>query len=481
MRRRRYRLVIGGLLIAFVAAACSDNGAGGATTITAETSTTLLLVTTTTRAVPEVFFDVGVTMEPCPGEGHNPENGCIFLGIVTDLSDGPFRWLAIPYTQAQEDFWRTINEEGGLGGFDIAITEETTVTDALTDADQVAGYAAIAPNIAMLAQSLGTSQTLAALPDYLEDNTVAAPMSRWSGWSFDEIDDGAIIEVGAPYCLEAMTGFDFVATELLPGEEGEDGEVAGPDFTYAIVAYPDLYGADYAAGVRIAAARNGLGSENLVADLQQEPVATGGDVTAVVEILVDTEPDVVFLATGPEEAEQIIGGTYTGGHQTAVYIGAGPSWHPEVLSQEALFPIFEAYYYNTTPWGAWNYDSAGHATMREVAEAAGRDPNPGYTAGWISQYAVKAVLEQAIENQDVTRDDGGLLAAVEEVESVDFEGMLPARSYAGDPNDVVERDIIIHEIDAIEPDGLKQRTSPYTGPTASSYEYNEACSVPINE
>jgi len=481
MKPRRYRLVIGVLLVALAAAGCSNDGTGGDTTVTAESSTTLMLITTTTRAVPEVFFDIGVTMEACPGEGHNPENGCIFLGIISDLSDGPLRGLAIPYTQAQEDFWRTINEEGGIGGFDIAITAESTV-DAHYSADaHVAGYAAIAPNIAMLAQSLGTAQTLAALPDYLEDETVASPMSRWSGWAFEEIDGGLILEVGAPYCLEAMTGFDFIATEVFPGEEGDDGEVGLPDFTYAIVAYPDPYGADYAAGVRIAAASNGLTNEQLVADLQQEPVATGGDVTAVVEILLDTEPDVIFLATGYEEAEQIIGGTYDGGHETAIYVGAGPSWHPQVLSQEALLPIIEAYYYNTTPWGGWNYDSAGHATMRDVAAAAGRDPNPGYTAGWISQYAVKAVLEQAIENQDVTRDDGGLLAALEEVEAVDFEGMLPERSYVGEPNDVVERDIIIHEIDAIEPDGLKQRTSLYTGPTASDYVFNEACALPADE
>lgn len=60
----------------------------------------------------------GVTDEACP-DAVNPDNGCIYLGVVSDLTDGPFAALAVPVTAGQAAFWQRVNEEGGLGGYDI--------------------------------------------------------------------------------------------------------------------------------------------------------------------------------------------------------------------------------------------------------------------------------------------------------------------------------------------------------------------------
>ena len=51
-------------------------------------------------------------------------------------------------------------------------------------------------------------------------------------------------------------------------------------------------------------------------------------------------------------------------------------------------------------------------------------PSDGYTAGWVWSYPLKAALEKAAENKDLTR--AGLLAAAKSLTSVDYEGMLPA-------------------------------------------------------
>ncbi|MBY8854021.1 hypothetical protein K7G98_39655, partial [Saccharothrix sp. MB29] len=50
-------------------------------------------------------------------------------------------------------------------------------------------------------------------------------------------------------------------------------------------------------------------------------------------------------------------------------------------------------------------------------------PNDGYTAGWVWAYPLKAALQKAAENKDLTR--AGVLNAVRQLESVDYEGMLP--------------------------------------------------------
>ena len=70
--------------------------------------------------------DVGVTKEACP-KAVNKDHGCIYLGIISDLTTGPFKALAVPITDAQKAFWKRVNEKGGIGGYDI--DAETYVRD----------------------------------------------------------------------------------------------------------------------------------------------------------------------------------------------------------------------------------------------------------------------------------------------------------------------------------------------------------------
>jgi hypothetical protein len=51
-------------------------------------------------------------------------------------------------------------------------------------------------------------------------------------------------------------------------------------------------------------------------------------------------------------------------------------------------------------------------------------PHEGQVGGWIWSYPLKAALEAAAKNGDLTR--AGLVRAVRGLRSVDYEGMLPA-------------------------------------------------------
>src|SRR5690606_1969115 len=66
-------------------------------------------------------IDFGVTEDPCP-EAVNPDNGCIYLGTLSDLTVGPFSPLAPAIVEAQKAFWKRVNENGGIGGYDIDVT-----------------------------------------------------------------------------------------------------------------------------------------------------------------------------------------------------------------------------------------------------------------------------------------------------------------------------------------------------------------------
>src|SRR4029450_13890719 len=72
-----------------------------------------------------VKTDIGVTSEPCPGSA-NKDRGCIYLGTLSDLTEGPFAPLAVPITDAQKDFWERVNASGGIGRkYDVDVAQHT--------------------------------------------------------------------------------------------------------------------------------------------------------------------------------------------------------------------------------------------------------------------------------------------------------------------------------------------------------------------
>jgi hypothetical protein len=102
-------------------------------------------------------------------------------------------------------------------------------------------------------------------------------------------------------------------------------------------------------------------------------------------------------------------------------------------------------------------------------------PNEGHTGGWLSSYPLKAALEKALENKDLTR--AGLLAAVKSLTSVDYEGMLPegAGNYSGTPNENVVRQSAIHKPDEAAPSRISELEPFFTGPTAKDYKLEKPC------
>ena len=181
----------------------------------------------------DVKTDVGITSEPCPGSSH-ADRGCIYLGVLSDLTEGPFRALAVPITEAQKAFWKRVNDQqNGIGGrYDVDI-DTYTRDNKYNPEEQVAKFREIEPKVLALAQSLGTPPTLATLPLFKDSDVVAAPASWWSGWAFEDV----VLESGHNYCIESMNGLDFAAAEF------------GKPATVMAVHYPGDYGGDSAAGV----------------------------------------------------------------------------------------------------------------------------------------------------------------------------------------------------------------------------------------
>lgn len=413
-RWRRLAAILASLALVATACGGDDDGEDTATedTAAADTATEDTAAAGTeggdAAAAGDITTDVGVTEQPCP-DALDDSKGCIYLGLLSDLTEGPFAAQAPQLVEAQRAFWGRVNEEGGIGGaFEVNIDEYTRDNKYNPEVhNQV--YEEIKPNILALAQSLGTPTTVAVLEDMKSNNIVAAPASWSSLWEYEDV----ILESGNSYCVESMNGLDWVTEQ--------DAQPA----TVMAVFFPTDYGQDGAAGAKIWADTNGAD----FVPVQQIPLSQGGTTQASIDAVVQQNPDVVIITTGPIEMAEIVGNAVAQGF-TGRFIGNGPTWNPGVLQGAAADALRSQLTVSgpTLPWGT---DTPGHNAMREyLGDIEG---NNNYTAGWQWSYPLRAVLEDAAENGDLTRQ--GVMDALSELTSVDYEGMLPdsAGNFSGEP------------------------------------------------
>ncbi|CAB4737550.1 unannotated protein [freshwater metagenome] len=308
----------------------------------------------------------GVSDEPCP-DAVNEDNGCIYLGTISDLTQGPFAPLGVPITDAQAAFWERVNEDGGIGGYDINVTEY--VRDNLYNPETHAQvYSEIEGEVLALAQTLGSPTTLAILEQMKSADVIGAPASWTSLWGFED----NILESGSSYCVDAMNGVDYFV-------ENEDIS------SVMAVGFPGDYGGDAAAGAEIAAEANGIDFTDVETAPGQE--AQSGAVSAIVR----QDPDLVILGTGPTETAVIVGQAAAQGYQ-GQFLGSSPTWNPALL-QSPAGPALEQLFVHVGPWGSYGTDTPGHEAMREALGEVDQ-PNDGYTSGWAWSYPMKAALEE---------------------------------------------------------------------------------------
>lgn len=405
--------------------------------------------TTATPDAAGVKTDFGVTKEACPA-AVDKAKGCIYLGTISDLTVGPFAPLAVPITKAQAAFWNRVNKAGGIGGYEIDVSKYVK-DNKYNPQTHNEVYQEIKPNILALAQTLGSPTTAAIIADLKSSSIVAVPASWTSAWSFEDV----ILESGANYCVESMNAIDYY--------KGVKADLK----SVMAVHYAGDYGDDGAAGAKYAAEKLGLTFTNVKTDPGQDKQA--GAVSAIVA----GKPDLVILTTAPAEAAAIVGGSAAQGF-TGKFIGTSPTWNPALNASPAAAAI-GALYLQSGPWQSWGSDTAGHKAMREALTPTPSPLSDGYTAGWVWSYPLKAALEKAAANKDLTR--AGVLAAAKALTSVDYEGMLPsgAGNYAAGPNAGQVRSSVISKPDKTAPTGVTEVQKPTVGATAQAFDLTKAC------
>lgn len=393
----------------------------------------------------EIKTDVGVTKEPCPA-AIDKAKGCIYLGIISDLTEGPFKALAVPITDAQKAFWARVNQAGGIGGYEVDAT--TYIRDnKYNPQTHKEVYDQIKSKVLALGQTLGSPTTAAILADMKSSNVVAAPAAWTSAYAFEDV----ILESGANYCIESMNAMDYAV------EKYQIKSVLS-------VHYAGDYGDDAAAGAKLAAEKLGVTFSHIKTDAGADKQAG-----AIAEILTK-KPDLVIVTTGPTELATIVGGAAQRGF-TGRFIGTSPTWNP-ALNASAAAPALAALYEQSAPWNSWSTSTPGHEALRKALPNV--TPNEGYTSGWVWSYPLKAALEKAVANKDLTR--AGVLAAVKSLESVDYEGMLPsgAGNFKAGPAGQIKV-TAFYKPDQAAVTGVTQVKDLSVGKTAQAYTLDAPC------
>ncbi|MFC7573222.1 ABC transporter substrate-binding protein [Klenkia terrae] len=288
------------------------------------------------------------------------------------------------------------------------------------------------------------------MEDLEAENIVAAP----AGWTSLYLFQDAIVESGPTYCAEAMNGVDYAV-------ETNNAE------SVMAVHYAGDYGGDAAAGASIAAEANGIDFANV------ETTAGTDNQASAVAAIVEQQPDVVVVSTGPADMATIVGQSVAAGY-TGKFLGSSPTWNVALLQSPAA-PALQASYQLLGPWAPFDSDTPGHEAMRAAAEESGSTPNEFFLAGWAWSYPLKAALEAAAENGDLTRE--GLYSAASGLSSVDYEGILPEGSgdYADGGDSAAVRVTQLSSPDPEASTGISVTEEDLAGSTAEGYEFTEPC------
>ncbi|MDX6742829.1 ABC transporter substrate-binding protein [Actinocorallia sp. A-T 12471] len=384
----------------------------------------------------------GVTAAPCP-KPVNKGNGCIYLGTLTDLS-GPFSPLTTLGTRAQEAFWARVNAEGGIGGYDIDVA--TYVRDTGYDvAAHERMFTETKDHVLAYAQMLGSQHTLRVLPTMENEQIVTTPMSWTSQWAFST----NVVESGSNYCFEAMNLVDYAA-EYFPLEDQ-------PFKIKSVVSvhYPGEYGADAAAGAKLAARRHGFAFSDV-------EVKTGSGATTVQRVLKE-KPSLIQLSMSPSDASAFVIGAVAAGYKGR-FLGSTTGWHHAM----AGLPGVRQQYWQAGAWWPFAADSPGHAAMRRAVGDV--TPDDSYVSGWTFSYPLLQALRDTAASGSITR--GRLLQAVRDLRAVDYEGILPVE--AGDTTNPY-RGTVISRPDDGQYTGVRVVTDFYVGDTARAHILTSAC------
>lgn len=248
----------------------------------------------------------------------------ISLGALTDMT-GVYATLGKSVTQAQQLYVKQVNADGGICGYQLALT----VRDHGYDPQKaVSGYTELAPKVLGFTQFIG-SPFVAAVKQRVDgqDKGLVLPQA----WSATLLGSPYIRVIGSTYDIETINAVDFLIKEK--------GIKAGDKIGH--VYFEGDYGENALVGSKYMAKESGL------TVVEQKIKPTDNDMTAQVAALKQAGVKAIVISAGPRQAASLVGVAAAGGFNVPI-IGNNSAFAPQLLATQAG-PALTANYYVASP------------------------------------------------------------------------------------------------------------------------------------
>jgi ABC-type branched-subunit amino acid transport system substrate-binding protein len=320
----------------------------------------------------------------------------IALGVLTDAT-GVYAPLGVPIVQGLELFWKQQNAAGGV----CDRTVKLVIKDHGYDPQKAVVQYRELSDVAALQQLLGSPMTAALLPNLKRDSMLSVLAAYSSGLLGEKV----IAIPGATYDVEMENGLGY----LLEGGKIKTGDKIGHIYVEGD------YGESGLQGSKRFAAANGL---TLV---EQKVKATDQDLTGQIAALKRAGVKAVALTTSPPQTASAVGVGAASG-LLVPYVGNGPTWDPALLKTPAAKAI-KSLLLVSTGGSPFNSDQPGPQEAASAFTAAHPKETPkiGVQVGWTEGELMYRTLQQACENQDLSR--AGIVTAFRGLSNVDLDGL----------------------------------------------------------
>ncbi|MEU1527926.1 ABC transporter substrate-binding protein [Streptomyces fagopyri] len=305
----------------------------------------------------------------------------IALGVLTDMT-GVYATLGKSVTQAQQLYVKQTNADGGVCGYQLALT----VRDHGYDPQKaVAGYTELEPKVLGFTQFIG-SPFVAAVKQRVDgrDKGLVLPQA----WSANLLGSPYIRVIGSTYDIETINALDF----LMKKKGLKKGDKVGH------VYFEGDYGENALAGSKYMAEQSGL------TVVEQKIKPTDNDMTAQFAALKQAGVKAIVVSAGPRQAASLVGVAAAGRFDVPI-IGNNSAFAPQLLATQAG-PALMKNYYVASPSLPIGADTPQAKKLVEDYKAAyPKDSlDNGVVAGWTAALAFGEALKKACAGKDLTRE-----------------------------------------------------------------------------
>ena len=368
----------------------------------------------------------------------------IRVGEMTDLT-GVFGVLGKAITQGQEVFWEAQNAAGGVCDRKV----ELIVKDHGYDPQNaVSQYRDIGPNIAAIGQMVGSPIAAALGPQLARDNMLTV----LAAWPPTLLKAENIAIMGAAYDLESINGIDHMIEN---GRLKKGGKIGA-------IYFEGDYGEGGFAGVKAAAEMNDL------TVVEQKIKATDEDMTAAISKFRRERVDAIWLTVAPAQTASAAGVAKAQGLDVPIG-GNGPVFSVTLLETPAKAALEEnlTVYASGAPFGlkASEVEKAAAAYKKKYPKEL---PQAAAIFGYSEGYVMKAVLEKACENQDLSRE--GIVKAFRELSGLETGGLIAGTQDFTQVGQSSSRSVYVGKVDSSVEGGVKADPEPYTSPNAEEFQ-----------